>query len=125
MVKVLGWTSSDTSTVLVWTRQDRIWNPAAMMLARLLLPLLNTDVTRVVWTRECPGTHWNLDGCAPFERPETQDQRFPKGEVAEFVLEGRDVSGDDHSCRGSKDECYENDNVSVEVLSAVLAAGHS
>jgi hypothetical protein len=62
-------------------------------------------------------------GCAPSESSEIQDQRFPEGEVAEFVFESPGTSGDGNSCRGLKDECYENDDNSVEILDKVLAAG--
>jgi hypothetical protein len=51
------------------------------------------------------------------------DQRFPEGEVAEFVSVSHGISRDGNSCRCLKDECCENDDVSVEILDKVLAAG--
>jgi hypothetical protein len=64
-------------------------------------------------------------GCAPFESTETHGQRFPEGEVAESISASRDMSGDDSSCRGPKNERVEDDDVSTEILDAVLAAGYS
>lgn len=46
-------------------------------------------------------------GYAPFESSETQDQRFPEGQVAEIVVGSHDMSEDGNSCRGPKNECDE------------------